>query len=393
MLVKTASATVQAKGVDVKGAVRIGDVAGEQWAKGSGTLDLTVAVTGLPDTQIKGTADFGWVRGSAPTLDFKGTVGSGSTVVASATGTIDGNKVDLQGTGSLVNPDLTIKGAVDGVVYYGDNSSDQLTSKSGAKVAAKKGDFVLRSATAQATAKGLTVSGSAAMSRVGGDRWATGTGDVDLAIGQTALKGHADLTWSAGETPVVTFGGSLKQGSTAVGNLSGTADGNKIAFKGDASVQVDGLSIKGGVEGLVYYGSDLSGLTVLDNTGKEVAASKGDFVLKSVTADVVVKGLALGANASVGSVGGKEWANGTGTVSGEYNESTLKGSATLAWVEGSSPIATFDGTVTAFGATVKAQGTIDDTKIVFTARSTSRRPRSSSRARSRASSTTATPSA
>ncbi|MBO9533741.1 MAG: hypothetical protein J7513_12290, partial [Solirubrobacteraceae bacterium] len=363
VLVKTATASVTAKGVDIKGSARIGDVDGEQWAKGTGTLDLTVSVAGLPDTAIKGTADFGWVKGGNPTVDFKGTVGSGSTAIASATGTVDGNKIDLTGSGSLVNPDLSIKGTVDGVVYYGDKSGDQVAGKDGTKVAAKKGDFILRSATAKVAAKGFDLTGAASMARVGGDLWASGGGTVDLTLGETSLKGSADMTWVSGQLPSVAFKGSLKQGTTAVGNVSGTVDGNKLSLKGDGSFAQNGLAVKGSVEGVVYYGADLSGLTIIDGSGKETAAKKGDWIVKSATADATYQTLKLGATASFGSVAGKEWANASGALSGTYGDTELSGSANVTWVEGASPAATYEGTVKAFGTTLKANGTIDANKI------------------------------
>ncbi len=158
-----------------------------------------------PGHEHQGTATLNWVKGSQPTVGFAGTVGSGSTAIASAEGTVDGSKISLKGEGTLSNPDLTIKGTVNGDVYYADGSSDQLTSKSGAKVAAKKGDFVLKSATAEISSKGFLLTGQATMSRVGGDRWASGGGDVDLTLNKANLKGHADMTWAAGEVPSVAF--------------------------------------------------------------------------------------------------------------------------------------------------------------------------------------------
>lgn len=364
-LVKSANAAITAKGLTVSGNAQIGNVGGEQWAKAAGDVDLSFDVDGQPTTTLKGSAELTWVKGSAPAVAFKGTVTSGSTT-ASAEGSVDGDKLTFKGTAKLSNPDLTIEGAVDGVVYYGNGSGDTIADRSGAQVAAKKGDFLLKSASATITSKGFVLSGEASVARVGGDRWASGRGAVDLTLGKTTLKGEAALSWSAGEIPAVTFAGSITRGDTAVANVEGSVDGSALTFKGDGTLNVNGLSIKGGVDGTLYYGSDLAGKTITDGNGKQVPASKGDYILRSLSGDVVVKTLSLGGEVALGSVGGVQWAKAGGSVDVTAGGTRIKGSADLAWSEGDSPVVNFTGSLTSGSTTVaNASGTIDGKKIAI----------------------------
>jgi hypothetical protein len=364
-LVKSVNAHITAKGLTLKGNAQIGDVGNEQWAKAAGDVDLAFDVQGQPTTTIQGSAELDWLKGQAPAVSFRGTVASGSTS-ATGEGVVDGTKLSLKGTAKLSNPDLTVEGAVDGVVYYGGGSADMIADRSGAQVAAQKGDFVLRSASASISSKGFELTGTASMARVGGSRWASGSGDVDLSLGQTSLKGKAAMTWSAGDVPAVTFSGSMSQGSTAVANVEGSVDGSVLRFKGDGTLNVNGLAVKGAVDGTLFYGANLAGQTITGRDGKPVQASKGDYVLKSLSGDVVVKSLALGGNVSLGSIGGVQWANAGGTVDVTSGATHIVGSADLAWTEGDNPTVNFTGTLTNATTTVAhATGTIDGKKITL----------------------------
>ncbi len=98
-------------------------------------------------------------------------------------------------------------------------------------MAAKKGDFFIKSASAKLETKGLTVTGGLSAGSIGGVKWAKGGGDVDLTLNGTALKGGLNFAWTEGQAPGVAFAGSMKQGTTAVANLSGTVDGSKLTLK------------------------------------------------------------------------------------------------------------------------------------------------------------------
>ncbi len=124
----------------------------------------------------------------------------------------------------------------------------------------------------------------------------------------------------------MTFSGSIKQGDTAVANVEGSVDGSKLTFKGDGTLNVNGLAVKGASTARSLYGNDLAGQTITDGSGKQVQAAKGDYILKSLSGDVTVKALSLGGEVSLGSVGGVQWAKAGGSVDVTSGGTRIKGS-------------------------------------------------------------------
>ena len=366
-LLKTASADVKAKGLAVKGAAQLGSVGSEKWVKASGAVDTTFTAPDQPETKISGEAGIDWLAGQPPAVSFKGSVESGSVKIASAEGSVDGKKIALKGDVTLANPDLKVAGAIDGVVYYGDDlAGEQVKNRAGNDVAATKGDFVLKTASAAIETKGFKLSGAATVGRVGGDRWATGGGGVDLTLGGTNIKGNASMTWVAGEIPAVAFDGAVSTNGIQLASAKGSVDGNKLALEADAALTVSGLTVRGAVDGVVYYGDDLSGQKVKNFQGADVQAAKGDFLVKSASADVDADGFSLKGETSVGKAEGKVWAKGGGSVDLTYGTTNLKGSATAEWQQGETPAVTFAGSLKSGTTTVaSAEGTFDAGKIAL----------------------------
>ncbi|MBJ7470792.1 MAG: hypothetical protein JHD16_05795 [Solirubrobacteraceae bacterium] len=364
-LLKTASGEVTAKGLKVKGNAQLGSVGADQWAKAAGEVDTTFQVGNIPETTIAGSATVDWAKGTAPAVTFKGSVESGSTLIAGADGSVDGNKLDLKGNVTLANPDLEIKGAIDGVFFYGtDLAGQKVKNRQGNDVDASRGDFVLRAASASIKTNGFELSGNAQLGRVGSERWASGGGAVDLTYAGTNLKGEASMTWIAGQLPAVAFDGAVSSGSARLAGAKGKVDGNKLELAADATLTVNGLTVAGAVDGVVYYGDDLAGQKVKNFAGDDVQAQKGDFLVKSASADVDSNGFSLKGETSLGKAGSELWAKGGGSVDLTYGTTNLKGSATAEWKQGAAPSVAFDGSLTSGTTTVaNASGTFDGNKI------------------------------
>ncbi|MEN0015019.1 MAG: hypothetical protein AAGC46_16750, partial [Solirubrobacteraceae bacterium] len=361
---KISNAKVSANGFDLTGGASVGSIAGKLWASGNGAVDLTYG-----STNVKGTATAAWTQGSSPAVSFSGSVTSGTTTVANASGTFDGTKLSVKGDASYTGNGLSVSGSATGTVYYGaDLSGEKITNRAGDQVTPSKGDFVLTVAgSGSLTAKGLTLGGNVTVSRVGGDVFVTGGGDVDLTYGDTHIKGSATVAWAPGQDPTVAFKGSVTSGDTAVANVSGTADGKKITFTGDAALAISGVSLKGTAQGVVFYAKDLTGETITNRAGDKVAATQGDFSITAASSPITVNGITLSGGATVGSVGGTKFVSASGTVDATYNGTQLKGSAKLDWAIGSTPTVTFSGTATSADGlqTGTVTGTLDGQKLSF----------------------------
>lgn len=366
VLIKSAGGKVTAKGLVLEGGLQYGNVGSQEWAKAAGAVDLSFQVGDQPSTEIKGAASLNWAKGSAPAVSFEGSVKSGSTEVASAKGTVDGNKLTFEGQVTLENPDLKIKGAVKGSVFYGnDLTGETIKDADGSVVPATKGDFTLESASAEVTSRGFELTGEVSIGRVGGNRFASAGGSVDLTSGATRLQGAAELDWVAGEVPAVQFEGSVISGATKLQG-SGEVDGKKLRLAGTASHTGADFSVTGQVNGVVFYGTDLGGETITNKAGSQVAASKGDFLVNSAGGEIKTRGLTLAGEVTLGQVGGERWVKGGGAVDLSGNGTTLKGAAGFDWTEGQPLGLSFEGQVIASGLTASAKGSVDGKKLAFT---------------------------
>lgn len=309
VLLKAATGEVTWKSLTLKGGVQFGDVGSEVWAKADGSVALSFQQGDQPPTTITGGAGLDWLKGSAPAVTFSGSIASGSTEVLGASGTIDASKISFTGQATLANPDLTIKGAVSGVVFYGDDlAGETVKNPNGVAVQATKGDFALTAATASIETRGFKLSGGATLGRVGGQRWATGGGAVDLTYGATNLKGSAELSWIAGALPGLTFAGEITSGPNTVA-AKGTIDGKKLLFEGSVASPTLNGSAKGGV----YYGTDLAGESIVDKSGNAVTPMAGDFYLAG-SGSVKLKQVDASAEFSLKSVGGIWWVTTTAQI-------------------------------------------------------------------------------
>ncbi len=358
-VLKSLSGDVTVKALSLGGEVSLGSVGGVQWAKAGGTVDVTSG-----GTRIQGSADLAWSEGDTPVVNFAGSLTSGTTTVANASGTIDGKKIVLKGGASFTTPDLSLSGSVEGVAYYGDPAGDTLPNAAGTQVPAEKGDYLLKSATGSVTVKGLKLDGELALGKVAGGQYAKGGGSVDTTSGTTTLKGSAGFTWASGGAASVTFSGTVTSGSTTVANASGTIDGKKIELKGGVSFTSTALTLSGEVDGVLYYG-DPAGETLPNASGTQVAAEKGDYVLKSASGAATVKNVSLSGNVSLGKVGGTQYAKGGGSVDLTSGATKLTGNASFTWGGGAAATLTFAGSITTANSVIaNASGTLDGRKLI-----------------------------
>lgn len=231
---------------------------------------------------------------------------------------------------------------------------------------ATKGDYLVSDASGQVAIKNLALSGKLTLGNVGGDKFATAGGAVDLTYGTTNIKGTATLTWAPGTDPLVSFTGALKSGETEVGSVKGTVDGSKITFSGQAQVSTTTLALKGAVEGVVFYGPNLSAEKIKNRAGTEVTPAKGDFAITSASGQVNSQGITLLGKAEVGGVGAEKWVTGNGTLDATYGAFGVKGTADLEWVIGKTPVISFTGALKSGDVEVAtAKGTINDQTVVF----------------------------
>ncbi len=308
VLLKAATAEVTWENLTLRGGVQFGDVGTQTWAKANGAVAISFQTGDQPPTTISGGAGLSWLKGSSPAVSFEGSISSGSTEVVGVKGTIDASKITFQGQATLANPDLKITGAVKGFVVYATLEGEVVKNRSGATVPATKGDFALTSASASIETKGFKLSGNVGLGRVGGERWATGGGAVDLTYNGTSLKGSAQLLWIAGQVPSVTFDGSITSGSNKV-TASGTIDGKKLLFSGSLASP----TATGNVTGGVYYGSDLSGESIVNKSGATVTPKAGDYYL-SGDGSVKLGQFDASATFTLKSVAGVSWLQTTAQI-------------------------------------------------------------------------------
>ncbi len=259
-LVKSASGTVATQGLLLSGSLQIGDVAGDQWGKAGGTVDLSYAKAGQPDTKIKGSADIAWTGKTVNSVSFAGSITSGTTEVASAAGTIDGKKITF--SGQVTSP--TVSGKAAGVVYYGsDLDGETLDNRDGDAVAATRGDLILTVTDGRVQLGGVLATANLQLRKVGSEVWVKT--DAQLKVAQT---------WLA-------FSGEVDNAGNA--NLKGSGrvnfDGYVVQFAGTAVA-------KNGVLKLTGSGSFTTGLFTVQLSGtiEKPDAERSVYVLTG-TAD------------------------------------------------------------------------------------------------------------
>ncbi|MFT4035705.1 MAG: hypothetical protein QM679_09045 [Patulibacter sp.] len=362
-IIKTASGKLEAANATLTGQMSAGQAAGVAWLNASGSIDVTV---GDPATTIKGSASFVTSSTGTPALTFEGSVTSGTTVITGK-GAMDGKKIVLSGTASYSSTALTIAGSVDGVVYYGDPAGDTLADASGKQVAARTGDYLLKSVAGLVTVQNLSLGGEVSLGKVAGTQYATGGGSVALTSGTTVLQGSANFAWSNGQTPSVTFTGSVTTNGTTIASASGTLDDRKLSLKGSVAISDTNYSLSGSVDGVVYYGTPLSGDTITDRSGNQVAATKGDYALAGASGSLTAKGITLSGAVSAGKVGSQQWATGGGSVNLTFGSpaTTIKGSGSFTWQTGNTGTLNFEGSVTQGDTVLSGSGAMDGKKLVF----------------------------
>ena len=240
-LVKSALGSIATQGLLLTGSLQIGDVAGEQWGKAGGSVDLAYAKAGQPDTTIKGAADIAWTGKTVTAVNFAGSITSGTTEVASAAGTIDGKKITF--SGQVTSP--TVSGNASGVVYYGsDLDGETLEGRDGNSVAAARGDLILTVTDGRVQLGGVLATANLQLRKVGTEIWVKT--DAQLKVAQT---------WLA-------FSGEVDNAGNA--NLKGSGrvnfDGYVIQFSGTAVA-------KNGVLKLTGSGSFTTGLFTVQLSG------------------------------------------------------------------------------------------------------------------------------
>ncbi len=153
-------------------------------------------------------------------------------------------------------------------MYYADPAGDTLPNADGTQVAAQKGDIFIKSDSAQAVVKGIFIDGDLQFGKLGSSLYAKGGGSISLT--QTARRSAAPpgFAWSPGNPVTATFSGAVSSGTTVVANASGTLDGKRLNFKGDATVTDPNYKITGAIEGSVYYGAPGAG-TIEGPTGNQ----------------------------------------------------------------------------------------------------------------------------
>ncbi|MBJ7471098.1 MAG: hypothetical protein JHD16_07340 [Solirubrobacteraceae bacterium] len=200
----------------------------------------------------------------------------------------------------------------------------------------------------------------------------TGSGGLTVTVPEGSVSGSAELSYT--REPLarsITFTGGLTVGDAVVANASGTIDDAAVSFTGNVEVSNADLGVKGGVDGIVYYGDNLTGRTISNYAGAQVPAQKGDVLLKAATGEITWKSLTLKGGVQYGDVGDQTWAKANGSVglsfqSGDQPPTTITGGAGLAWLKGSSPAVSFEGSITSGSTEVaSAKGTIDAAKITF----------------------------
>ncbi len=362
-LLEATDAELTTKGLTVRGAAQIGAVGGERWVKASGALETTFSTASTPATTLTGSAAIDWTQGAAPSVSFSGSVAQGDLTIASASGSVDGTVLSLEGRAKVTIDGNALEGAVSGTVIYGaETTGVTIAGKDGAPVAAVRGDYALKAA-AGAKLNGATLSGSVGFGRAGGVLWSTLGGKIDLTFGTTRVTGSTDIAWSAGSSATVQFEGSLATPTTTISG-KGTISGNVLKLSGSATYAATGLSVRGGLDATVYLG-DPAGATLPDASGTQVAAQKGDYVLRGASAQIQAKNLNLSGEITLGKVAGQAYARGGGSVDLAFGSpvTTIKGSASFAWSNDAVGSLAFTGTVVNGDTTLAASGVLDGKKL------------------------------
>ncbi len=220
---------------------------------------------------------------------------------------------------------FVIKGAAEGTVFYGTDLSGQtITDASGKDVQAAKGDWYVKSATAQVTYNGLSLGAGATFGSTvawpGPRARARSTRPTTERTSSAPPRPRGSRAAARSSN----FAGTVTSGGTIVANAVGTIDSKKIVVKGDVTYTASGVSAKAAVEGGIYY-ADPAGDTLPNADGTQVAAQKGDFVLKSASGQVSVKNLDVTGTLSLAKVAGKAFAAGGGTVDYTQGARTSRG--------------------------------------------------------------------
>lgn len=278
---------------------------------GKGALDVAIpARSSSPAGSIKGDATITYTRDPlVRSVRFAGDVRVGDALVAGATGSLDDQSASFAGKVEYDGDKISARAQIDGTVFYGDDLAGRtIANRAGTQVQATKGDYLVKSASGTIATQGLLVSGSLQIGDVAGEQWGSAGGSVDLTFpkaGQpdTGIKGSAQIAWTGKTVTSVAFSGAITSGTTEVAGAAGTIDGNKITFSG----QVTSPTVSGKASGVVYYGSDLSGETVTNRAGNDVAATKGDVVLTVTDGRVQLGGILATADLQLNKVGSEIW--------------------------------------------------------------------------------------
>ncbi|MBJ7471097.1 MAG: hypothetical protein JHD16_07335 [Solirubrobacteraceae bacterium] len=175
----------------------------------------------------------------------------------------------------------------------------------------------------------------------------------------------------------VTFTGDVRVGDALVAGGTGTLDDQSASFTGKVEYDGDKLSARAQVDGVVFYGDDLTGRTIENRAGAQVPATKGDYLIKSASGSVATQGLLLSGSLQIGDVAGEQWGVAGGSVDLTYAkpnqpDTKIKGSADIAWTGKTVTSVAFAGSITSGTTEVaSAAGTIDGKKISFTGQVTS----------------------
>lgn len=295
-----ASAGAKLNGATLSGSVGFGRAGGVLWSTLGGKVDLTFGTT-----RVTGSTDIAWSAGSSATVQFEGSLVTPTTSI-SGKGTISGNVLKLSGAATYTATGLSVRGGLDATAYLGDPAGATLPNASGVQVPAQRGDYLLRGASAQITTKNLSLSGEITLGKVGGQSYARGGGSVDLAFGSpvTTIKGSASFAWANDAVGSLEFNGTVVSGDTSLA-ASGVLDGKKLQVSGSLASP----TLSGRASGVVFYGSDLAGETIVNRSGATVPANRGDFSLVVADGRVVLKQLTASANFTLKKVGSLTWAD------------------------------------------------------------------------------------
>jgi len=297
----SATGAVEVGGSRIAGALHFASAtSGVTSIDGSGAVDINVAASGsAPGGRLTGSATFAYTPAAGLTMSFSGEAEVAGRLITSVSASLDKNAAQLSG-----QVDITDVGAaaVSGAFYYGDDLAGRtLADKAGSQVQVQKGDGRLEASLATLNLKGLALSGSLVIGRVGGQGWVSGGGAVDVTPGNGShLGGNLSFDWPAGGAMTVSVGGTLDVGSFHLTEASLSLDGQAASF--DARLAVSG-AFDTRASGVWFYGDDLSGRTIVDRSGQTVPAAKGDVRFEG-SANLTFPTFSTGASFVLGRAGG-----------------------------------------------------------------------------------------